>query len=169
MVVPNYLPQFYEALAQIGARYQLNIENVQKLIDQTMPSKRHPRSAFDFKSYHNLEEIYDNMDYLAKQYPNKVKVVVGGTTYEGRQIKGIKVSFKENNPGIFIEGGNHAREWISPATVMYILHQLLTSNNSDVRNLSESHDWYIFPVFNPDGYVYTHNMVYLIFQHRFAC
>ncbi|XP_071639686.1 zinc carboxypeptidase-like [Temnothorax longispinosus] len=153
MIVPNYLPQFYEIITQIGVRYQLNIENVQTLIDQTMPSNR---SAFDFKSYHSLEEIYDNMDDLAKQYPNKVKVVVGGETYERRQIKGVKVSFKTNNPGIFIEGGIHAREWISSATVMYILHQLLTSNNSDVRNLAESHDWYIFPSFNPDGYVYAH-------------
>ncbi|XP_011704931.1 PREDICTED: zinc carboxypeptidase-like, partial [Wasmannia auropunctata] len=88
----------------------------------------------------------------------KVQTVVGGKTYEGRPIKGVKVSFKPNNPGIFIEGGIHAREWISPATVMYILHQLLTSNNPEVRALAESHDWYIFPSFNPDGYVYTHTM-----------
>ncbi|XP_011872365.1 PREDICTED: zinc carboxypeptidase-like isoform X2 [Vollenhovia emeryi] len=81
----------------------------------------------------------------------------GGETYEGRQIKGVKVSFKANNPGIFLEGGIHAREWISTTTVMYILHQLLTTDNLDIRDLAESHDWYIFPLFNPDGYVYTHN------------
>lgn len=156
MVVPNYLPQFYEVMTQIRIPYQLNIENVQSLIDQTTSPYQ---SSFDFKSYHTLEEIYNNMDELAKQYPNKVKVVVGGKTYEGRQIKGVEISFKANNPGIFIEGGIHAKEWISPATVMYILHQLLISNNSDVRNLAESHNWYIFPLFNPDGYVYTHKTV----------
>ncbi|XP_011056064.1 PREDICTED: zinc carboxypeptidase-like [Acromyrmex echinatior] len=155
MIVPNYLPQFYEVITEIGAPYYINIENVQTLIDQTMP---HYKSTFDFKSYHSLEIIYNNMDDLAKRYPNKVKVIVGGKTYEKRQIKGVQVSFKANNPGIFLEGGIHAREWISPATVMYILHQLLTSNNSDIRNLADSHDWYIFPLFNPDGYVYTHKV-----------
>jgi len=160
MIVPNYLPQFYEAITQIGVPYYVNIENVQTLIDQTMPRYK---STFDFKNYHSLEIIYNNMDDLAQRYPNKVKIIVGGKTYEKRQIKGVQVSFKANNPGIFLEGGIHAREWISPATVMYILHQLLTSNNSDIRNLADSHDWYIFPLFNPDGYVYTHKTVNLIF------
>jgi len=154
MVAPHKLPEFYEIMAQIGIPYQIFIEDVQKLIDQTMPEKQ--STSFDFNSYHTLEEIYKNLDDLAKQYPDKVQVVVGGKTYEGRQIKGVKVSFKVNNPGIFIEGGIHAREWISPATVMFILHQLLTSNDQDVRELAERHDWYIFPVFNPDGYAYTH-------------
>ncbi|XP_012529192.3 zinc carboxypeptidase [Monomorium pharaonis] len=154
MVAPHKLPEFYEKIAKIGIPYQLYINDVQELIDDTTPQKR--SKTFDFTSYHTLEEIYKNLDDLAKQYPDKIKVVVAGKSYEGREIKGVKVSFKDNNPGIFIEGGIHAREWISPATVMYILHELLTSNNPDVRDLAESHDWYIFPSFNPDGYVYTH-------------
>ncbi|XP_011877191.1 PREDICTED: zinc carboxypeptidase-like [Vollenhovia emeryi] len=154
MVAPHKLPEFYEKMGQIGIPYQMHIKDVQELIDATTPHSR--SKSFDFTSYHTLEEIYKNLDDLAKQYPDKVQVVVGGKSYEGRQIKGVKVSFKANNPGIFIEGGIHAREWISPATVMYILHQLLTSEDSDVRNLADSHDWYIFPSFNPDGYVYTH-------------
>ncbi|XP_071574831.1 zinc carboxypeptidase-like [Temnothorax nylanderi] len=154
MVAPHKLPEFHELMAQIKAPHQIYVENVQTLVDQT--TNRSTSKSFDFEGYHTLWEIYENLDDLAKQYPGKVEVVVGGKTYEGRQIKGVKVSFKANNPGIFIEGGNHAREWISPATVMYILHQLLTSTDPEIRDLAESHDWYIFPVFNPDGYVYTH-------------
>lgn len=55
--------------------------------------------------------------------------------------------------------GIHAREWISPATVTYILNELLTSNDVNVREIAESYDWYIFPSFNPDGYEYTHTRV----------
>ncbi|XP_011632281.1 zinc carboxypeptidase-like [Pogonomyrmex barbatus] len=154
MVAPHKLPEFYEMMTRIGIPYQTYIENVQTLIDQTIPANR--SILFDFNSYHTLEEIYKNLDDLAKQYPDKVQTIIGGRSYEGRQIKGVKVSFKANNPGIFIEGGIHAREWISPATVMYILHQLLSSNDPDIRDLAESHDWYIFPSFNPDGYAYTH-------------
>lgn len=165
MVAPHKLPEFYEMMAQIQVPYEAYIQDVQALIDQAAPATA--ALGFDFKNYHTLETIYKNLDELAKQYPNKVQTVVGGRSYEGRQIKGVKVSFKPNNPGIFIEGGIHAREWISPATVMYILHQLLTSTNSEVRALAESHDWYIFPSFNPDGYVYTHTTVSFIYNITF--
>jgi len=164
MVAPHKLPMFHEIMARIKAPHQVYIENIQTLIDQTTTKSNRPTS-FGFERYHELWEIYKNLDDLAKQHPDKIKVIVGGKTYEGREIKGVKVSFKANNPGIFIEGGNHAREWISPATVMYILHQLLNSTNSDVRTLAENHDWYIFPVFNPDGYEYTHTTVNLLFYN----
>jgi len=38
-----------------------------------------------------------------------------GRMYEGHQIKGIKISFKVNNPEIFIEGSIYAKDgyhWI---------------------------------------------------------
>lgn len=162
MVAPHKLPQFYEIMAKIGVSYQINIENVQKFVDRTMPANR--STSFDFNNYHTLNEIYKNLNDLSIQYPDNVQIVIGGRTYEGRQIRGVKVSFMANNPGIFIEGGIHAKEWISPATVMYILHQILTSKDADVRALAESHDWYIFPVFNPDGYVYTHTTVNKIYN-----
>lgn len=157
MVAPHKLPEFHEMMKQMQVPYTAFIENVQALINQAAPANA--SSKFDLKNYHPLDVIYQNLDDLAKQYPKNVQTIVGGETYEGRQIKGVKVSFKANNPGVFIEGGIHAREWISTATVMYILHELLTSSNQEIRALAESHDWYIFPSFNPDGYVYTHTTV----------
>lgn len=157
MVAPHKLPEFYEMMAQIQAPYEVCIENVQTLINRTTPAN--VSMEFDFKNYHPLDTIYKNLHDLTKQYPNIVQTIVGGKTYEGRLIIGVKVSFKANNPGVFIESGIHASEWIAPATAMYIFHQLLTSNNTEVRALAESHDWYIFPVFNPDGYEYTHTTV----------
>jgi murein tripeptide amidase MpaA len=55
--------------------------------------------------------------------------------------------------------GIHGREWISPATVTYILNKLLTSKDPEIRDLAESFDYYVLPVTNPDGYVYTHTTV----------
>lgn len=54
-----------------------------------------------------------------------------------------------------IEGGIHAREWISPATVTFIIEQFLTSTDPQVRFVAENIVWHIFPVVNPDGYSYT--------------
>ena len=49
------------------------------------------------------------------------------------------------------------REWISPATVTFILRELVT--NPAYTHLVDMFHWIIIPVLNPDGYVYTHTKV----------
>ena len=51
----------------------------------------------------------------------------------------------------------NAREWISPATVTFILRELVT--NPVYSHLVDMFHWIIIPVLNPDGYVYTHTKV----------
>ncbi|XP_071559723.1 zinc carboxypeptidase-like [Temnothorax nylanderi] len=167
MVPPHNLDGFYEIIDDFNTGrildwdsndtrlyYEVRMDNIQEVIDETIPQNK--SQGFDFEQYHTLEEIYDNLEELAEKYPNQVQIIVAGRTYEGREIKGVKIISGEGKRGIFIEGGIHAREWISPATVMYILHQLLTSNNSYVRDVADNNNWFIFPVFNPDGYVFSH-------------
>ncbi|XP_046410685.1 zinc carboxypeptidase-like [Neodiprion fabricii] len=157
MVPPHRLYEFEEYMNVVGAHYTTYIEDVQKLIDAENGPLQSRDGSFGWTSYHTLNEIYEWLESLAVKYPENVEVVVAGSTYEDREIKGIKISFGSDNPGIFIEGGIHAREWISPATVTYITNELLTSTDPDVRELADRHDWYIFPVFNPDGYAHTHS------------
>ena len=45
--------------------------------------------------------------------------------------------------------GIHAREWISPATVTYVMKELVT--NPQYRPLLQMFDFFILPVTNPDG------------------
>ena len=55
---------------------------------------------------------------------------------------------------MWIDGGIHAREWISPATVTWMLKELV-ENDADHPDLTEKMDWYILPIVNPDGYAYS--------------
>ena len=53
-----------------------------------------------------------------------------------------------------IFSGIHAREWISPAVVTYMMREL-TENITGQQELVDELDWYIVPSVNPDGYAYT--------------
>lgn len=81
-----------------------------------------------------------------------------GKTYEGRDHIGIKISSGgKKKPAIVVDGGIHAREWLAPAQVLYIIHQLVENPaNKDYFSLV---DWYLVPVLNPDGYEYTFTTV----------
>ena len=52
--------------------------------------------------------------------------------------------------------GIHAREWITPATLTYMIHELV-ENPLKYDWILDEFDWYFVPVINPDGYAYTHS------------
>lgn len=66
-----------------------------------------------------------------------------------------------NKTTIFIESTIHAREWITAATITFIMNELLTSTDPEVKAMAENYDWIFVPVFNVDGYQYTHTTVSL--------
>jgi len=96
---------------------------------------------------------------LEKDYPNLVKTLTIGQTYEGRSINAVQISSGGNGkrPAVYIEGGIHAREWIAPSTITYLLNQLV--ENATNANMYANLDWLIVPVTNPDGYTYTRSNV----------
>lgn len=156
IVAPHKLAEFTDRMESELISYELLDENFQKHIDAEAVVLTRANHDFGWESYYELDVINKWLHSMVKKFPNKTEIVIGGKSYEGRPIKGVKISYKENNPGVFIEGGIHAREWISPATVTYIVNQLLTSSDKNVRYIAENFDWYLFPSINPDGYTYTH-------------
>jgi carboxypeptidase A4 len=50
--------------------------------------------------------------------------------------------------------GIHAREWITPASVTYVIKQLVENRKNNTW--ADKVDFYVVPVLNPDGYEYTH-------------
>lgn len=113
-------------------------------------------NQFSYKSYHNLKSIYDKLDAFEKEYPQKVKQIVIGKSWNGTEMRIIKLSNPSGRkPGIFVEGGTHGRAWISPATVIFIMEQLLISKDIVIQSLTENFDWYFMPVLNPDGYIFN--------------
>ncbi|KAK0093767.1 hypothetical protein PV326_012716 [Microctonus aethiopoides] len=112
--------------------------------------KRKRGHRMEWTRYHRLDDIYGYIDYLAETYPDICSSMAIGTSFEGRPMKLLRISNGERNaPAVWIDSGIHAREWISIASVTYIINYLV-ENSDDLKA-----DYYILPVVNPDGYEYT--------------
>lgn len=156
MVAPEDQIAFEAVLLKDNFKWQLKIENVQELIDGEQPKVK-PRvdGVMEWESYHTFDEIMAWMDELLVQYPDILTNVVIGNSVEGRPMRGLKLSKREGRPALLIEANTHAREWITAATATHFLNELLTSTDTKLVYLANNFDWIIFPIVNPDGYVYS--------------
>ncbi|EDW17949.1 zinc carboxypeptidase [Drosophila mojavensis] len=156
MLPPQYQEVFESLLNRHNVSYNLRFDNVQRLIDEQRPKQR--TSSMEWTQYHTLDEIYAWLDQIEKLYSHLVTPFTIGKSYEGRPIRGIKISYKPGNSAVFIESNIHAREWITSATITYFIDELLVPRNPAVRDIAKSVDWYIIPVLNTDGFVYSHEV-----------
>ncbi|XP_065358303.1 zinc carboxypeptidase-like [Calliphora vicina] len=157
MVNPKQQSVFSNLTFARGIENYEMISNLQSLINEEQKSVDSlDNTEFTWTRYHKLPEIETFIDNILSKYSAVAQEFVIGQSYEGRKIRGIKISYKSGNPGIFIEANIHAREWITSATATWFINELLTSSDTNVRNLAENYDWYIVPVLNVDGFVYSH-------------
>jgi murein tripeptide amidase MpaA len=154
-------PDQWELLKAIGVEYEVIIPDVQYLIDQEdqYTANLKPDASF-FDNYQKYEAIVDYLKTLAVTYPDLTTYVASiGKTIQGRDIPAIRIGTKPttNKPQLFVSGGQHAREWISPATVLYIVTDLLETfrTNQRVNAIMTQYEIIVVPLVNPDGYAFT--------------
>ena len=136
-----------------GLPYRVVIDDVQAMV----AAERSGGVGF-FDDFRTNDEINAFMIGLANQYPQLATMVNFGLSIEGRPITGIRVTGAgANKPGVLLHGTQHAREWLTPQTVAYVAHHLLSNYESDphAQLLVDNVEWYILPVMNPDGYEYS--------------
>ncbi|CAG7729391.1 unnamed protein product [Allacma fusca] len=160
LVPPGKLGTITSLLRIINVPYQAVVKNLQRDVDlERSQTSVRQTETMTWTSYHRLATIHAWEDSLASNYPDLVEVLDIGKSFEGRPLRVIKISTSKTNekkPAIWIDGGIHAREWISPATVTYMANELIkmTAHGNNTR-LVDIFDWYINPNVNPDGYEYT--------------
>jgi len=165
MVPPHKFADFEELAQSLKLSYYLKIRNVQELIDNENPKTR--AGEFDWTSYNTYDEIYAWLDTQLSTYPTILSNFVVGQSYQNRTIRGIRLTHNVANPVVFIEANIHAREWITSATATWFLNQLLTSTDPVIQDLARTITWYIVPVFNVDGFAYSHTVNRLWRKTRF--
>lgn len=153
-------------LRSAGIPYEVVIENVQQLIDDEkveLDSPFQPRAFFD--TFPTANEVEAFMNTLAATYPAFVTRITLGQSLQGRPIKGFRltspvpaVGGSPRKPVIVLNSLQHAREWITVTTNLYIASQLLLSYglaDSSVRTILDRYEIVFVPIMNPDGYEIT--------------
>lgn len=108
-------------------KYEIVIEDVAQAIKSHHDfSSKNDVKDFNYGKYHTLDEIYAWIDEISKIYSDYVSVFNVTRSYEKRYLKALKISIPSSTkkPAIWLDGGIHAREWISSATVVYITYSV---------------------------------------------
>lgn len=105
----------------------------------------HTRADF-FSEFHDGDAIRAYMAELAVR--GHGTLVTLGTSVEGRPIEAIQIGRGEL--GIVLDGGMHAREWLSVSTPLCIAERLATDPRA--QPILEHVRFSIVPLVNPDGY-----------------
>uniref|UniRef100_A0A6G1SDJ0 Carboxypeptidase B n=1 Tax=Aceria tosichella TaxID=561515 RepID=A0A6G1SDJ0_9ACAR len=187
LVSPERRALLEDELSSLKMPLEKWIEDVGQAIRKTRQNhEAHPADNVSLKQSLAADQFYKQFQrYSAieakirelERLDPRVSVEIIGQSTEKRNLYLVRVSNDLNarKPIVLIDGGHHAREWISHATVMYLLESLvnidvprmptrLCKNEAcraeTVRNLARldlnKFDYWFIPVVNPDGYEHSH-------------
>ncbi|RWS27284.1 carboxypeptidase B-like protein [Leptotrombidium deliense] len=145
-----------KSLDDLNVKYEIVSHNLQEIIDKEKQEAKKKRVAggyLNFETYNTLRDIYDYLNSLPQKYAGMATPISIGRTHENRDIRGVIIRNTDSvlKEIVFFECGIHAREWVSTATCLWIINELLSKQNS----LLQRFEFHIIPVVNPDGYSYT--------------
>ncbi|KAI3323651.1 hypothetical protein HD806DRAFT_543878 [Xylariaceae sp. AK1471] len=157
-------PDQLSAFAQLGLEFDTMHEDLgASIAAESVPSSLWRRQAGDpswFDSYHDYKDHIQYLQSLHDLFPGNSEIISSGYSYENRSLYGIHLwgAGGPGKPAVLYHGTVHAREWISASTTEYLTYKLVTEYNAgdnETRSVLDKYDFYIIPVVNPDGFVYS--------------
>lgn len=155
-----------EQLRELGLQPRILQDDVQGAIERQKLSAAVIAGAdpFDdfFLAYHPYEGVGGivwYMNELVARYPTLASMVNVGTTLEGRTIWGLRITggAAPTKPAVIYFGCEHAREWIASTVPSFLATHLVQHYDTDsaITDLVDNVEFFLIPVFNVDGYIYT--------------
>ncbi|XP_054839719.1 mast cell carboxypeptidase A-like isoform X2 [Eublepharis macularius] len=145
-------------LQQNELQYEILFQNLQEEIEKQIDGGSIFRKQYSYRKYNDWEKIVAWTERITRNNPKLVSRIQIGKTYEGRPMYLLKVGKESGRKkAIFMDCGIHAREWISPAFCQWFVKQAVVTYGKDkvMTKLLDSMNFYVLPVFNIDGYVWT--------------
>jgi len=111
-----------------------------------------------FDHFYDHEELTKTLKAFEKAYPQMVKVISLGKSYEGRDIWGViinnpKTGPAEHKPGYYMDGNIHGNEIQGTEVVIYTMWYLLKNYGETelATRLLDEKAFYFIPTMNPDS------------------
>jgi len=149
VVVPD------DALARLYA-YQIIVPDIDAAATAERERLHAQKDPLDwFAEYHDYRAITTRLQELATLAPDRARLTPIGSSVDGRTIYAIHIGSGPTKT--LVVGTEHAREWIAAMTSTCIADRLVRDYDRDpkIRDFVDSHDLWLVPVANPDGYQYT--------------
>merc|ERR1712018_321752 len=156
MVPIRLMKTVTEWLNTHNIKFDVMVEDVQSLIEETTPKNTSSRSAgkIDWEDYYPHEDLNAFIQGLADAN-DFAEIINIGQSYEGRDMNVLAITKAgPGKPNVWLEAGIHAREWISPAVATFLVRELVEDYAEHPEYL-DNINWYFIPSANPDGYAYT--------------
>merc|ERR1719228_92838 len=145
-------------LHQSGMEHEVLIDDLQAAVDGQIDMRPEPR-AHSYTKYNSFDKIQSWIQSISSSSDLISKQTIGNS-YEGRPMTVLKIGKASGStkPAIFLDCGIHAREWISTAFCRWFVKEAVSTYGSDkqMTSLLNQMDVFVLPVFNVDGYDFTH-------------
>ncbi|KAM4771754.1 carboxypeptidase B-like [Rhinophrynus dorsalis] len=149
----------HHLLEQNSVIYEVLFHNLQDGIEAQLDNQKvHKSKKHSYTKYNEWEKIVDWTQKMVSKYPNLVSRLDIGNTAEERPMYVLRIGNpRAETKAIFMDCGIHSREWISPAFCQWFVKELTGGYSKDksIKNLLNKLTFYILPVFNVDGYIWT--------------
>ncbi len=155
----RYITNLFAGLILVGlalptASFAQNADQVFRAVG----SPHNPKVNIPFNRYYTAEGLAELSKKIEAAYPDLVKRVSIGKSYEGRdiwmlQVTNYKKGIADRKPAFYVDGNIHSNE-IQGAEICIYTAWFLTENFGDVDYVTEMLDdrvFYIVPTINPDA------------------
>jgi hypothetical protein len=170
LLSPSSIPKYRRLFKTSGMKYEVLVDDIQEKIEEQQRSmSRSGDSKNIIFKYARYNEIVSFVDQTVADNSDIASSYVAGTTVENRQLKVIKIKAPNTstNRAVWMDCGIHAREWVTPATCVYIIDQLIKEYRAnEPGNLLAKYEVHVMPIVNADGYEYAHNTFRLWRKNR---
>jgi len=158
-------PDAFDDVSSFLSRHEIPFEVVNDDIQRTMDENARlnaealnakTRAIVDHTAYIRYNDQILWMQERATAAGTIAMAFSIGTSSEGRSIYAVGINNENANlPAVWLHGNANARDWLSSATALYIIDQILTGISDDSVFLRTNFRFFIVPNLNPDGYEYT--------------
>ncbi|XP_073074330.1 carboxypeptidase O isoform X1 [Manis javanica] len=153
-----YSAQFFLQSAVSSPPILSQAQPRREVVDETV-SRGRSLETYSYTRYHPMDEIYQWMRQINEKYRDVVTQHFLGMTYENQPMYYLKISQPSSDTKkiIWMDCGIHAREWIAPAFCQWFVKEILQNyrDNPRIRRFLRNLDFYVLPVLNIDGYIYS--------------